>query len=317
MNNRVLERHYYNLNYPESYTTKTALQQRFKGEIDKRVIDEWSETQKTLTEYAPSRKTFLRRPTVSHKKDSIWAADTAFFIPLAKYNRGYKYLVICVDILTKVVRGVPLRTKKPSELVEGFKKLFKKARPSLALYSDMGSEFVKEFDKYLKQNNIQHWTSANEVKSSVAERYILTFKLRLYRYLEHNSTKKWIDVYERIFSNMNNSYNHSIKMIPAKCITEEQQREAFYNQYAKKIGFISKDDGLETGQQVKISYLRVPFKKAFNRNFSESTYTLQKKYPKENQAVFSLKASDGEAILGKFYRKEFKKFNDENNSKIK
>lgn len=314
--NRLLERHYYNLNYPESYTTKTALEKRFKGEIDKEVIDEWAQSQKTITEYAPSRKTFLRRPTVAHKKDSVWAIDTAFFIPLAKYNRGYKYLVICVDVLTKYVRGVPLKTKKPSEVVEGFKKLFKKAKPDI-IYADSGSEFYASFAKYLKENNIQLWIARNETKSSVAERYILSYKLRAYRYMQHNNTQNWISVFEKILNNMNQSYNSSIKMIPAQCITEEQQREAFINAYGKKIGFISKPDRLEEGQEVKISHLRVPFKKAFNRNFSETPYTLIKKYPKENQSVYILKAADGEVIEGKFYRKEFKKTKDENNNKIK
>lgn len=304
--NRILERHYYDLNYPESYTTKTALQNRFKGQIDKGSIEKWSQGQHTITEYSPARKTFLRRPTVAHKKDGVWAIDTAFFIPLAKANRGYKYIVICVDVLTKYVRGIPLKSKKPSELVDGFKKITKKVKPDVC-YADMGGEFQGAFAKYLKDNGIQLWLAKNEVKSSIAERYIQTFKQRLYRYMHHNKTKKWLDVYERILNNINNSYNSAIKMIPAKCITLEQQREAFLNLYGKRIGFSTKEDGLEAGQKVKISHLRVPFRKAFNRNFSETPYTLVRKFPKENQTVYSLRAHDGEMIDGKFYRKEFKK----------
>jgi len=313
--NRLLQRHYYDLNYPESYTTKTALQNRFKGEIDKKDVDAWTQSQPTITEYAPARKHFLRRPTVAHKKDSVWAADTAFFISLAKYNRDYKYLVIIVDVLTKYVRAVPLKTKKPAELLEGMKKIFKTAFPEI-FYVDLGTEFSGAFSKYLKENNIQLWRALNETKSSIAERYIQTFKLRLYRYMHHNKTKKWIDVYERILNNMNNSYNNAIKMKPVDCVSLEQQQLAFMNLYGKKIGFSSKDDGLEDGQQVKISHLRIPFRKAFLRNFSELPYTLIQKYPKENQSVYTLKASDGEIIKGKFYRKEFKKTKDENIRKV-
>jgi hypothetical protein len=180
----------------------------------------------------------------------------------------------------------------------------------------MGTEYKGSFATYLKENNIQLWTAKNETKSSVAERYILSYKLRAYRYMQHNKTKNWIDVYEKILNNMNNSYNRSIKMIPAQCVSVEQQREAFINAYGKKIGFISKEDGLEEGEQVKISHLRAPFRKAFNRNFSERPYTLIKKYPKENQSVYTLKADDGEKIEGKFYRKEFKLTKDENFFKV-
>jgi len=303
---RVLERHYYNLNYPESYTTKTALQKRFKGELDKKTIKDWSATQKTITEYAPARKNFLRRPTVAHKRDSVWAADTAFFISLEKYNKGYKYLVICVDVLSKIVRGVPLKTKKPDEVLEGFKKIFKKASPSI-FYVDRGTEWSGAFTKYLKENNMQLWRSNNEVKSSVSERYIQTFKQRLYRYMHYNKTKNWLDVYQKIIDNMNNSFNNAIKMKPVDCVSLEQQRRAFINLYGSRIGFSAKDDALEKEQQVKISHLRIPFRKAFLRNFSELPYTLIQKYPKENQTVYTLKASDGEIIQGKFYRKEFKK----------
>jgi transposase InsO family protein len=315
MMNRILERHYYNLNYPESFTTKTALERRFKGEIEKNDVDEWTQAQKTITEYAPARKNFLRRPTVAHKRDSVWAADTAFFISLAKYNRGYKYLVIIVDVLSKFVRAVPLKTKKPAELLQGMKKIFKTAKPSI-FYVDMGTEFSSHFSKYLKENNIQLWRAHNETKSSVAERYIQTYKLRVYRYMHYNNTKKWIDVYEKILNNMNNSYNYAIKMKPVDCVSLEQQRRAFINLYGTKIGFTPKEDGLEDGQQVKISNLRIPFRKAFLRNFSELPYTLIQKYPKENQTVYTLKANDGEIIKGKFYRKEFKKTKDENIRKI-
>jgi hypothetical protein len=96
-------------------------------------------------------------------------------------------------------------------------------------------------------------------------------------------------------------------MKPVDCVSLEQQRRAFINLYGSRIGFSAKDDALEKEQQVKISHLRIPFRKAFLRNFSELPYTLIQKYPKENQTVYTLKASDGEIIQGKFYRKEFKK----------
>jgi transposase InsO family protein len=303
---RLLDRHYYSLRHPESFTTKTGLKNALKGEIDSKTLNDWSAGQDTITEYAPARKIFLRRPTVAHEKNAIWAMDTAFFLQLEKFNKGYKYLVIIVDILTRYVYGVPLKSKKPAELVEGFKKL--PSKPTLAAYVDAGGEYLSAFRRFLEQQGIQLWTSRNEVKSSIAERYIQSFKKRLYRYLHYTKSKDWLSVYQKILDNMNSTYNRSIKMAPAECVSKEDQKEAFINLYGDQLGFTSKQDDLETGDQVKISHLRHPFRKSYNANFTHQTYTLEKKFPKENQSVYTLRANDdNDIVTGKFYRQELKK----------
>jgi len=305
---RLLDRHYYSLRYPESFTTKSGLKRALKGEVDGKTIEEWSTGQDTVTEYAPARKHFLRRPTVAHEKNSIWAMDTAFFIQLEKYNKGYKYLVIAVDVLSRYAYGVPLKSKKPSELVEAFKKLFKKSRPTHAAYVDAGGEYLGSFKRYLEQQGIELWTSRNEVKSSIAERYIQSFKHRLFRYLHYTKSKDWLSVYQKILDNMNNTYNRSIKMAPAEVVSKEDQKEAFINLYNHRLGFTTKQDDLETGDQVKISHLRHPFRKSYNANFTHQKYTLEKKFPKENQSVYTLRANDDkDLVTGKFYKLEVKK----------
>jgi transposase InsO family protein len=305
---RLLDRHYYSLRHPESFTTKSGLKKALKGEIDSKTLNEWSEGQDTVTEYAPARKNFVRRPTVAHERNAIWAMDTAFFLQLEKFNKGFKYLVVAVDILTRYVYGVPLKSKKPSELVEGFTKLFKKSKPTYAVYVDAGGEYLSTFKRFLEQQGIQLWTSRNEVKSSISERYIQSFKHRLYRYLHYSKSKDWLSVYQKILDNMNNTYNNSIKMAPAECVSKEEQKEAFINLYGSRLGFTTKQDDLQTGDQVKISHLRHPFRKSYNANFTHLTYTLEKKFPKENQSVYTLRANDDkDLVTGKFYRLELKK----------
>lgn len=305
---RLLDRHYYSLRYPESFTTKSGLKKGLKGEIDAKTLNDWSAAQETVTEFSPARKKFVRRPTVAHERNSIWAVDTAFFLQLEKYNKGYKYLVIAVDVLTRYAYGVPLKTKKPSELVEGFQKLFKKNKPQLALFVDRGTEYLREFKRFLEDQGIKLWQADNETKSSISERYIQTFKQRLYRYLYYTKSKDWLSVYQKILDNMNHTVNRTIKMAPADCVSKEDQKEAFISAYGDRLGFTTKEGGLEKGDQVKISHLRHPFRKSYNANFTHNKFTIEKVFPKENQTVYTISDSaDKEHIIGKFYKPELKK----------
>ena len=48
------------------------------------------------------------------------------YVCMYVWNRGYKYLLTCIDVLSKYVWVVPLQTKARAALVAAFKKYFDK-----------------------------------------------------------------------------------------------------------------------------------------------------------------------------------------------
>ena len=81
---------------------------------------------------------------------------------------------------------------------------------------DKGSEFYNSFfKKWLKDNVIEMYSTNNEGKSVVAERFIRTLKTKIYKCMTSISKNVYIDTLDDIVNEYNNTYHRTIKMKPA------------------------------------------------------------------------------------------------------
>ena len=104
-------------------------------------------------------------------------------------------------------------------------KLFKANKISV----DQGSEFYKKaFEDFLKINNIEMYSTYNEGKSVVAERFIRTLKNKILKHMTAISRNIYFDVLDDIVDKYNNTVHRTIKMKPTK-ITNDYYAE--YNEH--------------------------------------------------------------------------------------
>ena len=95
----------------------------------------------------------------------------------SKYNKGIKYLLCAIDLFSKYAWVVPLKDKRGISIVNAFQKIISKGRKPNKIWVDQGGEFYnKLFKRFLKINNIEMYSTYNEGKCVVAERFILTLK---------------------------------------------------------------------------------------------------------------------------------------------
>ena len=98
---------------------------------------------------------------------------------LSKYNRGIKYLLCAIDLFSKYTWVIPIKDKKGTTIVNAFKKIISEKRKPNKKWVDQGSEFYNQsFKDFLKINNIEMYSTYNEGKSVVAERFIRTLKIK-------------------------------------------------------------------------------------------------------------------------------------------
>ena len=109
---------------------------------------------------------------------------------LSKYNKGIKYLLCAIDLFSKYVWAVPIKDKKGTGIVNAFKKIlsdsteFHSNRKPNKIWVDQGGEFYnKDFKDFLKINNIEMYSTYNEGKSVVAERFIKTLKNKIFKHM--------------------------------------------------------------------------------------------------------------------------------------
>ena len=136
-----------------------------------------------------------KRKVYSSFKDNIWGPDLADMQLLSKFNKGIKYLLCVIDLFSKYAFVVPLKDKKGISIVNAFQSILNESkRKPNKIWVDKGSEFYNaSFKKWLQDNDTIMYSTNNEGKSVVAERFIRTLKSKIYKYMTSISKNVYID----------------------------------------------------------------------------------------------------------------------------
>ena len=141
------------------------------------------------------------------------------------------------------------------------------------------------------------YSTYNEGKSAVAERFFRTLKNKIFKHMATISKNVYFDV---LHDKYNNTLHKTIKMKP----TERQYAE--YNE-----DFNTKVSKFKVGDHVKISKYKNIFAKGYTPNWSEEVFVISKT---KNKVPWTYVINDlnGEEIAGSFYEKELQKGNQKN-----
>jgi len=124
-------------------------------------IKVWLETQVAYTLHRPLRKRFPRNPYTVNNIDDVWEIDILELTSLIKYN-NYMYLLQVIDVFSKYLHCVPLRTKTGGEVAAAFESIFRDSkytkpirRRPVWVRTDKGKEFLyTQFQTLLKREYI-------------------------------------------------------------------------------------------------------------------------------------------------------------------
>ena len=103
---------------------------------------------------------------------------------ISKFNKTFIFLLYFIDIFSKYAWIVPLKDKKGVSIVDAFQKILDDSnRKPNKIWVDKGSEFYNSsFKKWLKDNDIETYSIHNEGIFVVAERFIGSLKIKIYKY---------------------------------------------------------------------------------------------------------------------------------------
>ena len=164
---------------------------------------------------------------------------------------------------------------------------------------DHGSEFYNnKFKSILKENDIKMYSTFNERKSVVAERFIKTLKSKIYKHMTTIGKNVYIDVLDDIVKKYNSTVHSSIKMKP-KDVTDIK-----YVEYSEETN--KKSPKFKVGDNVRISKYKNIFAKGYTPNRSEEVFVVNKV---QNTVPWTYLINDlnGEKIKDSFYEKELQK----------
>ena len=223
---------------------------------------------------------------------------------LSRYNKGIRFLLCVIDIFSKYGWVIPLKDKKGISIVKAFQIILKQSnsKPN-KIWVDKGSEFYNDyFKKWLRDNDIVMYSTRNEGKSVIAERFIRKLKGKIYKYMTSISKNVYIDKLDDIVDEYNNTYRTTIKMKPIDV------KDNTYINTNKEIN--NRDPKFKVGDPVRISKYKNIFAKGYMPNWSEEVFVIEKV---KNTVPWTYGINDlnDEEIIGTFYEEELQKTNQE------
>ena len=146
---------YFNPKLPSSYLGQEKLYQLVKSQakfkIGRHRIRKWLQDQEAYSLTRGARCKYIRSCVIVAGIDSQWDVDLMDMVDIAKLNDGVKYVLVAIDIFSRLPHSRQIKSKKGEDVLGALKLILSGTRKQNAMRTDRGQEFrSKVVNAYLK-----------------------------------------------------------------------------------------------------------------------------------------------------------------------
>lgn len=276
-------------------------------------VKDWLNKQDVYTLHKKVNRQLQRPRVVVSEVDQQWDGDTVNFVKYKKQNKGYAYLLVLIDIMSRFAITVPLLSLKGDEMEKTLRKVFKHHKPK-SIRFDKGSEFQNKWvQKYLSSKKIHCFFTTQTPKANYAERLILTLKRRITRYMHKNDTERWIDIIANVTKAYNLSRHSTIKMSPVEARSADKFT-LWMKQYGAKNPRPRKHPSkwkplykFNIDDKVRLARFKSTFERAYAEKWTNEIFIVANRYAQEGIALYTIKTFSNKPVKGNFYELELQK----------
>ena len=268
--------------------------------------DDWAQN---LAEelHKPVKRKFPKRKVFVSGIDDTWAADLVEMGSFSEWNEGVRYLLMVIDVFSKYGWIRTLKNKKGISVAEAFKSIFKEGRKPKKLWVDKGKEFWnKEVKAVMDENGVERYSTENEEKSAVVERWNRTIKERMWKMFSARNDTTYVDKLKNILVSYNSTKHSSIGMTPAQASKKANERKVYAKLYEKELWKKRKGPKFKVGDQVRITVKKKNFEKGFTPKWTEEVFVIEKVIFSK-PVTYKLKDLMDDEVDGTFYEQELQK----------
>ena len=222
---------------------------------------------------------------VAHEPLQEIQIDIADFTRSLKYNDGYRYCFVAVDVFTKFCHAVPIKDKKPSESLRAMTEVINTVGVMKQIYHDNeGSWNSTEFITLLNKHNIKQIITTSP--PPFAERMVQTLKNMIHTRLEglDMTEEKWVDMLKPVLNKYNKTKHSTTDMTPHDAKRKDNHIEVWLN-IRNKATFARKYPPLKVGDRVRTYIKPHTFKKGYQPSWSKEVYNIT--FIKNNQYLIN------------------------------
>ena len=237
-----------------------------------------------------------------------WQADLCDLSSLKSHNKGHKYLLGCIDVVSKYAWVQPLKNKNAETVTNAMEQILKSAKFRLPnkLYVDQGTEFHNtRFKSLMEDYNIHMYTTTTVLRhANIIERFWRTLKSYMFRYLYAKKTKTYINKLDEMIRAYNYRVHSSIAMRPVDVNYQNQKRVLDHLNRNNKSKVKPK---FSVGDSVRVLVNKQRFEKGYSPNYSLEVFVIDRIKRHMKFPMYTLKDVQGDPIKGGFYEQQLQK----------
>ena len=220
---------------------------------------------------------------------------------LSKYNDGINFLLLVIDTFSKYGWIIPLKNKEGKTVANALKTIFEERKPE-KLWVDKGTEF---YDKNVR-GLVELYSTENEEKGSIVERWIRTMKEKMWKYFTDNNTYTYIDILPDLVEDYNNTVHSSTKLTPVEASNKKNELTVWRNLYPDRYKIHDLTPKFSVGDKVRLSKKKKTFEKGYTTRWTEEIFTITE-IQNTDPITYKIEDLQGEKIKGTFYEPELQK----------
>ena len=201
-------------------------------------VKDWLSGQRAYTLYRPIITKFRRRKVLTRGIAHQYQADLLDFRQISAENGGTGYLLTVIDCFSRLAHAVPIQNKTGPTLLKAFIRVFKVLKVPKKMQTDNGTEFynihVQELFQKLK---IIHFSTDQELKASIVERFNRTLRDKIQKYLIAKETNHYVSALPKILAGYNATPHGSLGGYTPKSVNKKNEAKIYdilYGDYLKE-----------------------------------------------------------------------------------
>lgn len=305
----MMESIYYDISHPAAYGGMRRLKKAAGGST--KTVANFLNKQGVYRMFRSPKTKFKRARIIVDSMGVQFQADLCDFQKLGTHNSGYKWILLVVDAFSRYVKCQPLKDKSGLKVAAGLRKIFNDLKdenrlaPRAQISTDLGNEFYNKLvQEVLNEYGVSHFALRAPIKCSLAEISIRYIAGKLYKFMMHKQTKRWIDALQPAVQAKNNRKNiKTAGFSPSEInfVNQKTVRTVLYPKVETAKYTLNVDD------RVQIVKTRLPFAKSYHGYYSQNTYRIVKRHQLTVPRYSLIDEYDEEPIAGSWYADELYK----------
>ena len=235
-----------------------------------------------------------------------WQLDICYFSDLDVFNDGIKYLLVVIECFSRKIFITAMKDKRTATTVEKFDSIYRYVGDKpVSLYVDRGSEFFSEmFKTYCRNKGINIIYSTSSTKAAIVERAQRTLQSIIYKYMNYNSTKRYINRLDEFAKAFNSKVNRTIGISPYDAYKPENHDYVMKRHELKYKNILSKTRRPSYHVNDKVRILRLTQSsmkiRSYQPGFTNEIFRIVKIDKRLPLPRYYLRDSNNEPVIGSF-----------------